>query len=97
MKPMGEIVLRSWHDDTYVYASVRDNGAGIPPEILSRIFDPFYTTKEVGKGTGLGLSISHDIIATHHGDLQVTSSMGVGTTFTVKLPRAGETEKAAIH
>ena len=87
---MGEIVLRSWHDDACVYASVSDTGAGISEEIKDRIFDPFYTTKEVGKGTGLGLSISSDIITRHHGELVVESVVGVGTTFTVKLPKAKE-------
>ncbi len=85
--PMGEIVLRSWCDEAYVYASVSDTGVGIPPELLDRIFEPFYTTKDVGEGTGLGLSISHDIIAKHHGELLVASRVGFGTTFTVKLPR----------
>ncbi len=85
-KPMGEIVLRSWHDDTHVYASVSDSGMGIPLEQQERIFDPFYTTKEIGVGTGLGLSISQDIIAKHHGEFLLTSRVGHGTTFTVKLP-----------
>ena len=87
---MGEIVLRSWHDDVCVYASVSDTGAGMSEEIRGRIFDPFYTTKEVGKGTGLGLSISSDIITKHHGKIVVESVVGVGTTFTVKLPRVKE-------
>ena len=87
---LGEIVLRSWHDDAFVYASVSDTGSGMSEEIMDRIFDPFYTTKEVGKGTGLGLSISADIITKHHGELVVESVVGVGTTFTVKLPRTPE-------
>ena len=87
---LGEIVLRSWHDDACVYASVSDTGAGMSEEIKDRIFDPFYTTKVVGQGTGLGLSISSDIITRHHGELLVESVAGVGTTFTVKLPRTEE-------
>ncbi len=87
LEPMGEIVLRSWSDDAFVYASVSDTGPGIPRELQERIFEPFYTTKERGKGTGLGLSISHDIIAKHHGELLVTSTPELGTTFTVKLSR----------
>ena len=87
---MGEIVLRSWHDTTFVYASISDAGKGIPEEIKGRIFDPFFTTKEVGKGTGLGLSVSSDIITKHLGELAVESVGGVGTTFTVKLPRSAE-------
>ena len=83
----GEVVLRSRHDDHFVYASVSDTGGGIPEEIMNRIFDPFFTTKDVGMGTGLGLSISREIIHLHQGELLVESVVGVGTTFTVKLPR----------
>ena len=89
--PMGEIVLRSWHDAAFVYASVGDTGSGMSEEIMDRIFDPFYTTKDVGVGTGLGLSISYEIIKSHQGELLVESAVGVGTTFTVKLPRCAET------
>ena len=83
----GEIVLRSRSDELFVYVSVSDTGRGIPEEIRGRIFDPFFTTKEVGKGTGLGLSISAEIVKNHNGELLVESIVGVGTTFTVKLPR----------
>ncbi len=83
----GEIILSCRHDDSHVYASVADNGSGIPEGVLKRIFDPFFTTKEVGAGTGLGLSISYEIIKQHNGELLVESSVGIGTTFTVKLPR----------
>ncbi len=82
----GQITLRNWHDDSFVYASVSDTGVGIPPEILDRLFEPFFTTKGEGKGTGLGLSISREIIKNHGGEIQVASEVGVGTTFTVKLP-----------
>ena len=85
----GEIVLRSWHDAAFVYASVGDTGKGIPLDIMARIFDRFFTTKDVGVGTGLGLSISNEIIKSHQGELLVESVVGVGTTFTVKLPRSG--------
>ncbi len=85
---LGEIVLRSWHDELFVYVSVEDTGGGIPEEIRARIFDPFFTTKEVGKGTGLGLSVSRGIMEKHRGELLVESVVGVGTTFTVKLPYA---------
>ena len=86
----GEIVLRCWHDDAFVHASVSDTGSGIPKEIIDRIFDPFYTTKGVGEGTGLGLSISYEIIKNHQGELLVESVVGTGSTFTVKLPRTPE-------
>ena len=88
--PPGRITLKSWFDEGFVYASVEDNGHGIPEELRERIFDPFFTTRDVGQGTGLGLSISHNIITNHHGELAVESVVGVGTTFTVKLPRTGE-------
>ena len=67
---------------------VEDNGKGIPPEVLPKIFDPFFTTKDVGQGTGLGLSIVYKIIASHGGKIDVSSQVGVGTKFTVTLPRA---------
>ncbi|MCA9660586.1 MAG: PAS domain S-box protein, partial [Myxococcales bacterium] len=69
--------------------AVRDQGHGIPAEILSRIFDPFFSTKEIGKGTGLGLAISYGIIKEHGGDILVDSAPAQGTTFTVLLPPAG--------
>jgi two-component system NtrC family sensor kinase len=65
---------------------VRDDGVGIPPEILPHIFDPFTTTKEVGKGVGLGLAVSKGIVERHGGRIEVSSELGVGTTFRVILP-----------
>ena len=87
----GQITLKSRHDEGFVYVSVADNGHGIPEELRERIFEPFFTTKEIDRGTGLGLSISRDIITRHHGEILVESSAGVGTIFTVKLPRTAET------
>jgi signal transduction histidine kinase len=69
-----------------VVIQVADNGPGIPPEILGRIWDPFFTTKEVGQGSGLGLSIVHGIVERHGGTIEVESQVGTGTTFTVTLP-----------
>jgi signal transduction histidine kinase len=69
-----------------VEISVRDNGGGIPQAILGKIFQPFFTTKPTGQGTGLGLSLSFDIARAHGGDLQVKSTEGEGTTFTIALP-----------
>ncbi len=66
--------------------SVSDNGSGIAPENLEKLFDPFFTTKAVGEGTGLGLSISHGIINGHGGRIEVKSTLGVGTTFSIYLP-----------
>ena len=72
---------------------VRDDGAGIPPEILPRIFEPFLTTKETGRGVGLGLAISQSILERHNGMMSVESEVGKGTTFTVTLPWEKEAGK----
>ena len=72
----------------YIFINISDTGCGIPEEHLGRIFDPFFTTKE-DKGTGLGLSVSYGIIESHQGTIEVQSSVGVGTTFSIKLPIGG--------
>ncbi len=69
-----------------VEIAVKDTGCGIPEDNLQRIFDPFFTSKEVGKGTGLGLSVSYGIIKAHGGAIKVESVVGVGTTFRISLP-----------
>jgi two-component system NtrC family sensor kinase len=91
-KELGEIVVRTWCDTTNIFVSVSDTGCGIPPENMARIFDAFYTTKDVGKGTGLGLSISAGIVRKHGGDVKVNSKVGFGSTFTVRLPFDGTAE-----
>ena len=70
----------------WVEVSVQDSGCGIPEENLTKIMDPFFTTKPVGKGTGLGLSIVHQIVEEHEGQLLIDSKIGVGTRFTVGFP-----------
>jgi PAS domain S-box-containing protein len=74
----------------YVRLEVGDTGTGIPRAALERIFDPFFTTKGVGKGTGLGLSLVHGIVTDYHGAIDVSTVEGVGSTFRVLLPSAGE-------
>jgi two-component system, NtrC family, sensor kinase len=69
-----------------VLISVRDNGPGIPQNIIDKIFQPFFTTKPTGQGTGLGLSLSYDIVKTHGGELKVKTEEGEGTTFIIILP-----------
>jgi two-component system, NtrC family, sensor kinase len=86
------IVTASNPEQSEVRIVVRDDGAGIPPDILPRIFEPFLTTKETGRGVGLGLAISHSILERHNGTVSVKSELGKGTTFTVTLP--WETEAA---
>ena len=73
-------------DPEEVQIEVRDDGTGIPPEILPRMFEPFLTTKESGKGVGLGLAVSRNIVEAHGGRIEVQSELGKGTTFTVTLP-----------
>jgi signal transduction histidine kinase len=83
----GEIVISTaMRGNDQVIVSIRDNGCGIPKENLSKICDPFFTTKEVGSGTGLGLSIVDEIVRSHGGELLVESKTGVGSTFSVVLP-----------
>jgi CheY-like chemotaxis protein len=74
---------------------VVDNGPGMSPHQLERIFDPFYTTKAPGEGTGLGLSLVHTIIAEHGGNVHVESELGKGTAFRIDLPRAPARSVAA--
>ncbi|MBU1330467.1 MAG: CBS domain-containing protein [Gammaproteobacteria bacterium] len=83
----GQIVVKTWADESAVFISVRDTGRGMTAEVLARIFDPFFTTKPVGEGTGLGLSISYKIIQDHGGQIRAVSEPGRGTRFLIRLPR----------
>lgn len=83
----GLIEVRTYATPTDVVVEVRDEGSGIPPEVLPQIFDPFFTTKKVGEGTGLGLSIVHRIISEHGGRIEVDTEPGLGTQFRVSLPK----------
>ncbi len=82
----GTLTIRTAVLDGMVEIAFADTGCGIPQEHLSKVFTPFFTTKETGKGTGLGLAISYVIVQGHGGDIEVESEVGKGATFRVKLP-----------
>ncbi len=82
----GTITIETELKGLNILTRFSDTGTGIEPQHLSKIFNPFFTTKGEGKGTGLGLSICKTIVAQHHGEIQVQSTVGQGTTFTVVLP-----------
>jgi two-component system, NtrC family, sensor kinase len=85
----GRLILDTRQSGDWVECSVEDTGAGIAPEIVSKIWDPFFTTKKVGEGTGLGLSIVRKIVDAHEGVIDVSSVPGQGTRFTLRLKVAG--------
>ena len=84
----GTLTLRAHRTGPNVIVEIKDTGIGIPQENLTKIFDPFFTTKDVGRGTGLGLAVCYGIVSEHGGRLDVRSAVGVGTTFTISLPKA---------
>jgi signal transduction histidine kinase len=83
----GEIFIQTVSSDIRVKIIIKDTGTGMSPEVKAHIFEPFYTTKDVGKGTGLGLSITYGIIEQHNGNIDVISEPGMGTEFIISLPR----------
>ena len=82
----GTISISTSKSNGFIQIKIKDSGCGIPEHIRAKIFDPFYTTKDVGEGTGLGLSISHGIIEKHNGSLKVSSEPDKGSEFTILLP-----------
>ncbi len=90
----GNLWITASRAEQNVRLVVRDDGSGIPAEILPRIFEPFLTTKETGRGVGLGLAISQSIVERHHGTIDVQSAVGQGTTFTLTLPYGSDLESA---
>jgi signal transduction histidine kinase len=74
-----------------------DTGGGIPQEILDKVFDPFFTTRDVGLGTGLGLSIAHGIVQEHGGRIWAESTPGEGATFIIELPVKSWVEDIDVH
>lgn len=85
----GEVIIRSEADADQVTLRIRDTGSGIEPSVLPRIFEPYFSTKSAADGTGLGLPITKRIVEKHGGRLEVESTLGEGTTFTVVLPIEG--------
>lgn len=83
----GIIRITTGFDNSWVWFEVSDNGKGMDNAELARIFEPFYTSKPKGEGTGLGLPLSRSIVEKHHGVIEVSSTPGVGSCFTVKIPR----------
>ena len=86
-KSSGKVTLRTRVVGPRIEIAVEDDGAGIPPEVLPRLFDPFFSTKE--GGSGLGLALTQQIVRDHGGYLRVDSVVGRGTTFTVSVPASG--------
>ena len=95
VRDRGTLRIRLNNVDGSVVAIFQDDGPGIPPDILPKIFDPFYTTKRPGRGTGLGLSICKAILREHGGNVEVTSGGGGGAVFTVSIPVAGISQQSA--
>ncbi len=87
MEHGGTLQIDSTYDDDRVRLRFKDTGCGIPQALQKKIFDPFFTTKEPGKGTGLGLAIVAQVLEEHKGDIQLQSTPGEGSTFTVSFPR----------
>lgn len=97
LSELGNIKIKTYEEGKFVCCSVEDDGIGIPKENINKIFEPLFTTKEIGKGTGLGLSITYDIIKNKHkGELSLQSEVGVGTTITIKIPVVQEEKEVKL-
>ncbi len=90
----GEITIRTRPVDGGVKISIQDNGPGMDSAIIDHVFEPFFTTREVGAGAGLGLTQAYNTVRSHGGDICVKSSLGAGSTFTINLPMGHFTEEA---
>ena len=91
--PDGRISVSTEERDNHISITISDNGVGIPADVVQNIFNPFFTTREVGSGVGLGLSIAYRVIEGHNGNVDVQSEPGQGTTFTIRLPIISEKGK----
>lgn len=98
IEEQGTITIQTGCEADQAWFEIRDTGCGIPAETLSKIYDPFFTTKPVGEGTGLGLHMVHKIVEAHKGSVHVESAVGVGTAFRVTIPvdcSSAETEETS--
>ena len=96
MGESGVLTIIGRNEDSKVVVEVSDTGVGIPPENLPKIFEPFFTTKEIGRGTGLGLAVCYGILTEHGGTLDVQSTVGTGTTFTITLSAVNLSEEQTV-
>lgn len=87
-RPNKQVKISLAEENTMIRLDIADNGSGIPPQVLKRLFQPFVTSKPAGKGTGLGLSVCHGIIRNHGGDIKVTTAQDKGTTWHIYLPKS---------
>lgn len=87
MQFKGKLLIRAMNKEKFIEITFSDTGCGIAPEIMDKIFDPFFSTKSMGEGSGLGLHICRQIIDKHNGKITVTSRVGQGTTFSIKIPK----------
>jgi two-component system NtrC family sensor kinase len=83
---VNRVVVELGRDGPHAVLRIADTGKGISPSHLKRLFEPFFTTKAPGEGTGLGLNLARKIVLSHGGSIDVASEVGVGSTFTVRLP-----------
>jgi signal transduction histidine kinase len=93
-RPGQTVTITTLAQDQRCLIRVTDTGEGIAPEILPRVFDPFFTTRAVGSGTGLGMHIAHQVITAHHGEIKISSQPGQGTTVTLEVPLHASPEPA---
>lgn len=82
----GHIIIKTYHKDNDLFISIRDNGTGMDENTQKKLYEPFFTTKDVGEGTGLGLSIAYNTIKKHNGQIHLNSKLGEGTEFVIQIP-----------